>query len=121
MIKANDLRIGNYIWNPVQQCYTKVNLQVLSNIISDDYYKRKNEYRFQEIELTDEILLKCGFNRNHDEYELEGFIIEEAGCGEYYYTAGEGVKLNQLPIQYLHALQNWYYLYQGDEELEIKL
>lgn len=140
MIKAQDLRIGNLIWNPIQQCYVRVDLQVLSSIISDDYNKTKEEHRFQPIKLTEEILLKCGFTKY--EWCTDCAFISYQGSHlmiRYYNeswhvtktkvsTDSRGQKMShgwnivkKDSIKYIHELQNFYYWTNGKKELEIKL
>lgn len=132
MIKVNELRIGNYFKLGVKyvdlKSFTRTDIYPIETTIYVGYNdKLKNHpIAFAELEpipLTEEILLKsCNAKIKESEIIInECFIIEELGAGEYFYTCGLGVKLNEKPIKYLHTLQNWYYLHTGGEELEIKL
>lgn len=72
--------------------------------------------RIKPIELTEEILLKCGFVKcsyidNH--YNVLGMVIWN--CNEMFICNKNGVQL-----KYLHQLQNLYYCLVG-KELEINL
>lgn len=119
MIQANELRIGNYF-----RFRGVARPMVLSHFCRG--------FRFFEIvdpiPLTEEILLKCGFDNdngnedwsNYDDEDEDKFVL----CGNFIndgfvYTAGEGIPFAK-PIKYLHQLQNLYFALCG-KELEIKL
>ena len=77
------------------------------------------------IPLTEEILLKCGFELsdchwdywNPDEELSFCMTIFEDGM---FFSAGEGIRLNKYPIEYVHQLQDIFYVITG-KELEVKL
>ena len=79
----------------------------------------------EPIPLTEEILLKCGFEKGYIMYFIR---ICETRCylrpsyrGGYYYGICPYIELRDCKtIQYLHQLQNLYFALTG-KELEIKL
>ena len=121
MIEANELRIGNWVKD-------RYNNMICVHSIVDDginfYYDlRRPKYtqgRIYPIPLTEEILLKCGFDK----------------AGIYYCMGGNKdigivLKLNDsmycpiitsfgIPIKYLHQLQNLHFALVG-KELEVKI
>ena len=116
MIKANELRIGNLILNRHNE------LDIVSDRTFQDFRfpKMDGNYGYKGIQLTEEILLMCGFTRIGKSLRLNTFeycpisrnlVIH--GHGGYY----TGLILK---IQYLHQLQNLYFALTGDE-LTVKL
>ena len=109
-MKATDLRIGNI-----------VNLDGYYNTIKGGICLMPSEVeRYKPIELTEEILLKCGFEKH---FELDnvlcllGFSIEDrSGKFNLFYNGACVVP----SIKYLHQLQNLYFALTG-EELNIQL
>lgn len=122
MVKSNELRIGNYLHNPVQNINFKIDARVIISIESEE--KRSeiyDKYSYKPIPLTEEMLLRCGAKFNGSDIIINNtLVIEEAMAGEYFYTCGLGVKLNDEPIKYLHQLQNLFYCL-CSRELNIKL
>lgn len=119
-MKANELRIGNWVWNDVQNLPVKVDMQILN----EQYYADRGiGQSWLPFPLTEEILLKCGFIKvRYEKYahnklnKLRAFPhVMKEGFGIYMmgsYT---------LPhIKYLHQLQNLYFELTG-QELDIKL
>jgi len=136
---ARELRIENYI-----QLYLKPDDSEMTKhkIISIFYNNIENEY-FVELEdgfkvninkgivpipLTEEILLKCGFDKytksegiffkNSDFFELHQFNEN----GDFSYKCGDNLEGNfvYIRIDYLHQLQNLHFALTG-VELEIIL
>lgn len=121
-MEAKELRIGNWFVNFIGD-YVQVNTYTFQNI---------GLYPMSPIELTEEILLKCGFENEHD--DIDGiyydiyypkkkseiyFVIEyKIECKAYYFTY-EGNILSKN-IKHLHQLQNLYYALTGNE-LEVCL
>lgn len=120
-MEAKDLRIGNYV-----QLYGK-QVQVLE--IWDTALKTTDintncAYfidQYSSIPLTEEILLKCGFEKYgeyHYSYKNNPFIIDLSILGEFYYfrkmiNANESILLKE--IKYLHQIQNLYHSLTGKE------
>lgn len=134
MIKANELRLGNYFKLGVKyvdlKSFTRTDIYPIETTIYVGYNDRLKNHpiAFGELEpipLTEEILLKCGFvtrypNVNDKYFEFEEFIINS-------FSRGKAFKLNincaiytDLEIKHLHQLQNLYFAL-TNKELEIKL
>jgi len=131
-IQANELRIGNCLYNDDTD-----DIMVVSRIESKDYTKwnNNNEYNiiafkivtndgyyegdFRPIPLTEEWLLKFGF-------EYRGGHGYKSPMGEnFYFSIGNGFihemyrHTNFKGVKYVHQLQNLYFVLTG-EELTIK-
>jgi hypothetical protein len=120
MIKANELRIGNWIEAvaPMGNYYMKmysVNFESLEN----------HPDSANPIPLTPEILEKCGFTLKklgyndcyRKPFKTATFLLY-AHSGRYYFTCFE--VNHETEIKCLHQLQNLYYALTG-EELNIPL
>ena len=109
-MKANELRIGNLI---------EINAPIMDKIIVVDVYHiselKKNKDFFQPIPLTEEWLLKFGFNKQIDGFfrKNNSFMIEVLFHDEGFCVTNQGVILNH--ILYLHQLQNLYFALTGTE------
>jgi hypothetical protein len=127
MIKANELRIGNWVSNGEKNFTVDVNVL---------YDMALPGYELSPIPLDGEMVEKAGFiaeyvskfaikygskhSGRHDEFGVnyyfpKSFYSEEGGWFVRYYS--ENVK---NPIKYLHQLQNLYFSLTG-AELEISL
>ena len=106
MIQVNELRIGNTTNKGAIVSFYEHGIHV-------GYGKC---YDFQELEpipLTEEILLKCGFEESQYHFCIGDFIIRKPD----FVLCDIGIKVN--PIN-LHQLQNLYFALTG-KELKIKL
>ncbi len=115
MIQANELRIGNYIYNEVQE----INFKACSIVIHRLSHEDSEGYK--PIELTSNIISKTHFYYDSDsesfqisdctlklyDYDDDGFMCVIFGNESHF-------------IQYLHQLQNLYFALTG-KELEINL
>ena len=117
-MKAEELRIGNLFKDKHSRKIIKVIKLSESKITFDGCFY--GEWQAEPIPLTEEILLKCGFEFFDNERIFNNFVIEDFHNGNYYFTAGEGIKLHEKHIEYLHQLQNLYFSLTG-EELNVKL
>lgn len=126
MIKANELRIGNFIYEevlgvvPVSEIKSGGSIWVEAKNITADK-KENNQYyhlspgNFHPVPINPEILLDCGFMTGIDGrwkmLEDDSFYIH--GTNSYYipYVIPE--------LKYLHQLQNCYFAFIG-KELEYK-
>ena len=119
MIQLNELRIGNWFKTNI---YQQVTLEHLDFLLNDNI---KDKSVMQPIELTAEILEKCGFMKEKgiDVYSLGRlrlwigtrgkslcYLIEEDTTTGHYITS----------IEYIHQLQNLVFALTG-EELDVKL
>lgn len=108
MIQAEQLRIGNLIINPIQGII-KVNTTIMSRVNNLNSLIKQGlltkEDIFKPIPLTEDILLKCGFEDRGHYFVIYGKIaleVFEKGftlCNHEYKPF----------IMYLHELQNLYY------------
>lgn len=108
-MEARELRLGNYIRNMYGEVI-KVDLKVLKQVSKGEL--------FGVVELTDEILIKCGFVHSGMYYVKDQVYIHKQGVilpdfvYKYNYT--------HITIMFLHELQNLYYCLTG-QELNLKL
>lgn len=128
MIQPNELRIGNWVYDTINDHIVKIIGIRLENVVCEwghlkGEYKCNYEY-LEPIPLNEELLAKCMFS----EYEFEDDIFlhdEEDVCvqksGKVYYPYSfENSDTIGTPIRYLHQLQNLFFALTG-KELEIKL
>jgi hypothetical protein len=108
MIKVNELRIGNHVLDE------HGNISIINTIsrsvrISNDKYEweSKSEDQIHPIQLTDELLLRCGF----ENYEVFKNTWGFNGIELYIQDGIMWVDLmnNSVEINYLHELQNLYF------------
>jgi len=133
---AKDLRIGNWVYNPIQKINILVDFNVLNLIRLDNLrYAReikKGEECFQPIPLTEEIVKKTFLKDDVlDDYILNVGASKmltysvKSGVSSLYFIKREGrVELNFLEVfifEGLHDLQNWYYYNNDKTELKIEL
>ena len=121
-MKANELRIGNYVY--FGKTETKLFCVDLLNIAFEKIKNTKSE--IQPIPLTEEWLIKFGFNqdeilnyRYNSEWKLDGknydFIYIDIDDKDICINDS----WNHRKIKYVHQLQNLYFALTG-EELKIK-
>ena len=145
-METNELRIGNYVFSAEDNKTGEI-FQIDSRGI---IFVNKNGNRWQDlkniqpIQLTEEILLKCRFEKvkNKDKEGLREYIGHTAQKARYaifdtdiFITKVDKRSLlwrsvdcdfmvlfyhKSIPIKYLHQLQNLYFALTG-EELEINL
>lgn len=118
MIQANELRIGNWVYNTYVKGYMEVYPMMIHQL-----YKIETEGKYSNIEpilLTEEILLKAGFEDK--EYTMELNSISFSWGSRIIATKKrQSWKCdNYEHIQYLHQLQNLIFALTGNE-LEINL
>lgn len=109
-MNANELRIGNLVI--YGGSVVKMNLHEFTHFL-----------RFPEtytpIILTEEILLKCGFEFSHITGDERGFSNKKINLLINAYD-NNIIKFNVFIIKHLHQLQNLYFALAGTE-LEIEL
>lgn len=128
-LKCTDLRIGNYV--KVNDPIFGVNTYKVATIrdngiitLSDNISCSVNN--IEPIELTEELLVKIGFRKF-----VKSFRMELSGCRLDYFidktlyiykkhTNCCLIKDLEIKCEYIHQLQNSYFLLTG-EELEIEL
>lgn len=121
-MKAQELRIGNYVYYKNTKDFAKVEL------IHNNHFDCRDEYgsftpngSYEPIELTEEILLKCGFNKKQDYINGVGLcIFFEHKEFNYRLNQSFEVVLLKIKLNNLHQLQNLYWCL-TNEELNVKL
>ena len=133
-MEAKDLRMGNWVYNPIQKINILVDFNVLNLIRLDNLrYAReikKGEECFQPIPLTEEILLKCGFDKIKIEHEEYSGFEYELSLGTYskilvlddfsYSIVCKKIEDNSVCfdkdiLTSLHQLQNLYFALTNEE------
>lgn len=115
-MKVNELRVGNWTNNNVEN--VKLSKKDLIFLLTND-----NEHFANPIPLTEEWLIKFGFEEDDDDYlksiteslDLQVNIKRNRIVLEGY----DGVNFLEIKPQYVHQLQNLFYYLCG-EELQIK-
>jgi hypothetical protein len=120
-MKANELRIGNYLQDNVTKTTVKVvelSKDCISTYVIDrSKYPLKDGWKLEPIPLTEEWLLRFGFEKRsiikqNDSYYLNGKVVWATENGFRYFQ-------NRDIIKYVHQLQNIYFALTG-EELKLK-
>jgi len=121
-MEANELRIGNYVYcNFTTNQPDKIDT---IDLVDFDIINTKdgNMENYKPIPLTEEILLKCGFDRDRDgwylsaEYKLYN-PLNPMGMpsGKYYIMTFHDKIIAVKATIYLHQLQNLYFALTGNE------
>lgn len=129
-MQAKELRIGNYVEQGIygfQKCTAIQIARFEANQLNKteaDYYNH-----WKPIHLTEEILLKCGFELDSKKvyWQMKGcdLFLEIMQSKEWFSHKHIGFNLSHrgvtlIEINHLHQLQNLYFALTG-EELEINL
>ena len=133
MIQANELRIGNWVQHDgylLSLCgMDKKYAYVESNNTKDPYQHRKYFETIEPIPLTEEILLKCGFENDDfcPEYNHYGIKYDEVANYWFNIQRKIGTEIfffetnhSLTQVQTVNQLQNLYFALTG-EELIIEL
>lgn len=129
-MKVNELRVDNYVHYFNQDMLDSSGIVQVSLLDIDDYQF------FEPLPLTEELLLKCGFQSLLDDPECTGIKTKS---GQYVIINNDNVVLEIMfgflkdgsvlvhlndcdfeNCKYLHQLQNLYFALTG-EELDVKL
>jgi len=116
MIHPQELRIGNLVNKIVSN---NTFLEKMHNVVASDLYDDECEW-FEPIPISEELLLKCGFER-----ELDGFFrINGSSMIEvFFHDRGIQVTTDSVcldHVQFIHQVQNFYFAHKN-EELQINL
>ena len=131
-MKANELRIGNLIHNPIQKIDLRVTVDLLSRINYDYFNTQMNpKDKFQPIPLTEEWLLKFGFIKGDYNWFRLYFNSEKLDdsdcftyninskmlCLESFYDGKKkgSVQLLSFSEKHVHTLQNLYFALTNEE------
>lgn len=123
MIKANELRVGNWVIDPVDGRMKTTNIYQIGKHQIDD-----TNTNYLPIPLTPEILEKAGFVKYQygGNNQFEGYKVRWSKDSIYGFLTSDnifallGFERRHQNIKYLHQLQNLYFALTG-EELEINL
>lgn len=115
-LKAEELRLGNYIRNMYGEVI-KVDLKVLKQVTKGEL--------FGVVQLNSDLLKKLGFTKSGTYWFKDNFIIWEWGINDVTYhseriTHNDDSRYNIIEFEYLHHLQNCFYFKTG-KELNVKL
>ena len=120
-ILANELRIGNWviiISTGQIACITSVDKNIGVKVNNSPIYLSIDDIK--PIPVTEEILLKCGFEKDNEYFSLKNlhYNIEN----KRFYIGNDHVSSghNDAYILHLHQLQNLYFAL-TNQELEIEL
>jgi hypothetical protein len=122
-MKATELRIGNWVYSDGQE---KQVVGLIGNQImvvkTVNGVKNDNDVK-DPIPLTEEILLKCGFEfissqQGQIYYHKDGWIVLQS-YGKWHYSPSLSNTVGKS-IDYLHQLQNLYWSL-CNEELNVEL
>lgn len=121
MINAKELRIGNWVLNPVNNNQHQISPVDINDM--DLKYKER-----EGIPLTPEIILACGFepdkinigNRFVDGFYNDKLFILPTANGSSFYAAPYGYPMSHARTRYLHQLQNLMFALSGEEIIYTK-
>ena len=112
MIKSNELRLGSIIdFDGMKSVVKEIDNQgVVVFIKETDETEWIDLFQFTPISLTEEILLKCGFEKKDHLFRLHlvnSIYIEfNSECNLWYFDIY--MNTSRIELQYLHELQNIY-------------
>jgi hypothetical protein len=113
-MKANELRIGNFVMRPNFPNYEVVDWKLIAKIAQvPDWYI--------PIPLTEEWLLKFGFEKDkinssiYPNYNFNGFGLFNSIGVPWEWDLVRGSNYIRNKIQYVHQLQNLYFALTGQE------
>ena len=127
MIKANELRIGNWVKLNDQEDGKLVKFKYFSEDLRVAFFYKEAMGEFTAniagIELSPEILEKCGLKNGNSELDrnvfystnkhLAQFSVNISGSFGIY--VGVFIALRSVHLEYLHQLQNLYFALTGEE------
>lgn len=140
-MKANELRIGNYVQSLDDNNVPSLGMELMEIVgikhNGEGYYNPKHEIgkRYKDLEqhgwfsedcellgvpLTEEILLKCGFVKDGDNYMK---LILEEYCNLFFDLKHKTIAIGvpheaggtEFSYEALHQLQNLYFALTGEE------
>jgi hypothetical protein len=122
---AKGLRIGNIVCNKSAENTESVVCGISNQGMIRFDYNIRSWYELRDIEpipLTEEWLLKFGFENDRNGYRLVDKYSLSISCdkdNKLHPCYGDRILLNAVTLDYVHQLQNLYYALTG-EELIIK-
>jgi len=112
-MKANELRIGNLVFNHLNT----IQKITASNIVAQSQFDIAKAKGYSPIPLTEELLFNCGFELNDKCYEIcsqNGIVIEIRFISDCYYLVTQ-CEWGYNGFLYLHQFQNLYFSLTGQE------
>ncbi len=115
-MKANEMRVGNYYDHNGEV------KQVTPNTILEVWEAERDWCK--PIPLSEEVLIRCGFEKNKNEDRSDCFYFISVGVSQLHINPDNGVAWifrgdnifnNPTLIEYLHQLQNLYFALTGEE------
>jgi len=106
MMKATELRIGNLV-------YIGSEINKIELVDFADIYENNTIILYQPIPLTEEWLVKLGFERGGQSTLSEYFVNVREWNNFYFSKIGLGTIAK---IQYVHQLQNLYFALTGEAD-----
>lgn len=116
-MKANELRIGNYVY--FHGDVEEINMVDGFGVIGREEQPLCSIDEVEPIPLTEEWLLRFGFEEEGESFNLNDFSIELIGddgrwC-TYFFDTYHSVECSLSLIKYVHQLQNLYFALTGEE------
>lgn len=109
MIKANELRVGNWVLFDIEEVYEQITPRRLGFISQEN--GKGHCHPFKPIPLTEEILLKCGFMKHSTNpfwFIKKQICISLVGSIELISWDMQIFKID-LKVENLHQIQNLYF------------
>lgn len=126
-MKAEELRIGNLVEYKINDKFDdRKEWWEVSEIDADDIHwlskVDKEDENFRQIPLTEEWLLKFGFEKDGNDLILDNglFLLVSYNDDEFVHLKSNHLE-TIVSIKYLHQLQNLYFALTGIELLIIKI
>lgn len=126
-MRVEELRIGNLLRDKFSKTELKVieltEENIITYVIDRSMFPLKDGWGIEPIPLTEEWLLKFGFEAQEESFHLKDFSIELIGddgrwCA-YIYDEYHAIECPLSLIKHVHQLQNLYFALTG-EELTLK-
>lgn len=141
-MKASELRIGNWVYNPLIVSGQQEHFRKVDYLDIRDHAERIIIQPFEPIHITEEWLKKFGFeeNRGFKSFRIHLSPLIKWSCRTFLvvatktcYSVGEAwidlitergendypeLQSHMIPCQYVHQLQNLYFALSGEELTE---
>ena len=119
-LKATELRLGNKLQKENAEIFTVLRLDNTQDILVEEQRSLLTlGYNLFGIPLSEDILVKLGFEKGFHRYGLENYGLKchkSLKENHWIVSQGFGIQFTELTeIQYLHQLQNLYFALTGEE------
>ena len=120
MKKANELRIGNLVYEQYDSPYTIETITPGWIQISDNYEEYDSEIEsLRPIPLTEEWLLKFRANKVLNVFCYDRFLLTYKTAYKYWYIQDSNTLTYLTKVEFVHEWQNFVFVMNG-QELELK-